>query len=291
MRITETRMLQMMGGRTMETQSAIAKAATEVSTGVAVQKPSDDPVKWADGMRTKLSMDRRDMHESTIERARDNLNRTEVALSDVVDRLGEIRNLALLGASESYTAEGRAGAALEVEALFESMLSSVNVRSADGEYLLSGSVSDVPPFDLTGAYQGNDVTRSIEVGDNLYKDASVTGSVLTGASGIDIFGLVLDVRDALAANDPDQVQGYIGQLGLAIEQAAYATTDVGIAASSLDQSLDTLSDLELSLTESLEDSVGADPIEAATLLANLGNQLEASRLVSERIVSMMALQG
>jgi flagellar hook-associated protein 3 FlgL len=291
MRITETRMLQMMGGRTMETQSAIAKAATEVSTGVAVQKPSDDPVKWADGMRTKLSMDRRDMHESTIERARDNLNRTEVALSDVVDRLGEIRNLALLGASESYTAEGRAGAALEVEALFESMLSSVNVRSADGEYLLSGSVSDVPPFDLTGAYQGNDVTRSIEVGDNLYKDASVTGSVLTGASGIDIFGLVLDVRDALAANNPDQVQGYIGQLGLAIEQAAYATTDVGIAASSLDQSLDTLSDLELSLTESLEDSVGADPIEAATLLANLGNQLEASRLVSERIVSMMALQG
>lgn len=291
MRITETRMLQLMSGRTMETQSGIAKAATQVSTGVAVQKPSDDPVKWADGMRSKLSMDRRDVHESTVERARDNLNRTDVALSDLVDGLSRIRELAVLGASDSYNAEGRTAAAVEITQIFESMIASANAQSVDGEFLLGGSESDAPPFDAAGVYQGNDVTRQIETGDNIYKQASIPGSLLTAAGGLDIFGTISSVQNALATDNAPATRALLDDLALALDQLSYARTEVGVASNSLDQSLDSLSDLELSLTDSLESAVGADPIEAATLLANLGNQLEASRLVSERIVSMMALQG
>jgi flagellar hook-associated protein 3 FlgL len=291
MRITETRMLQMMSGRTMDTQSSIAKASTQVSTGVAVDKPSDDPVRWADGMRTKLSMDRRDAHESTVERARDNLQRTDDALGQIVDALSRVRDLAVLGGSESYNAAGRAGVAIEVGELFNSMLSSANVRSIDGEYLLAGSNSDVAPFDASGAFQGNDTVRRVETGDDMYKAASISGTWLTAASGTDVFGTVAALQTALEADDPDQVRNLIEDITASIEQVAHARTDSGVAASSLDRSLDVLSDLELSLTESFEDAVGADPIEAATWLANLGNQLEASRLVSERIVSMMSLGG
>jgi flagellar hook-associated protein 3 FlgL len=291
MRITETRMLRLMSGRTMETQSGIAKAATQVSTGVAVQQPSDNPVKWADGMRTKLSMDRREMHESTVERARDNLNRTDVAISDLIDGLSRIRELAVLGASDSYDAQGRTAAATEIAQIFESMIASANTRSVDGEFLLGGSASDTPPFDAAGVYQGNDVTREVETGDNVYKQASIPGSLLTAAAGVDIFGTISSVRGALAADDADGTRALLDELALSLDQLSYARTEAGVASSSLEQSLDALSDLELSLAESLENAVGADPIEAATLLANLGNQLEASRLVSERIVSMMALQG
>ncbi|MCR9162732.1 MAG: hypothetical protein ACE37F_02810 [Nannocystaceae bacterium] len=291
MRITETRMLHLMGGRTMETQSSIAKAATKVSTGVAVNRPSDDPMRWADGMRTKLSMDRRDAHESTVERARDNLTRTDVALSDMIDGLSRIRELAILGASDSYDAQGRTAAATEIAELFEGMIASANAQSVEGEFLLGGSESDTPPFDPAGVYQGNDVAREIEVGDNLYKQASVPGSLLTAASGLDIFGTISSVQGALAADDALATRALLDDLVLAVDQLSYARTEAGVASSSLEQSLGTLSDLELSLAESLETSVGADPIEAATLLANLGNQLEASRLVSERIISMMALQG
>lgn len=291
MRITETRMLQIMSGRTMDTQSSVAKAASQVSTGIAVNQPSDDPVRWADGMRTKLSMDRRDVHESTVERTRDNLNRTDAALGEVFDRLSDVRVLAMLGGTESYSAAGRATAALEVGQLLETMIAAANTQSVDGEFLLAGSNSSVQPFDAAGAYQGNAVVREIEADDDVYKRASVPGTLLTAAGGVDVFDIVVQVRDALAADDPVAVRGFIDQLNVALEQVAYARTEAGVAASSLEQSVDSLADLEVTLATSLEGSVGADPIEAATWLANLGNQLEASRLVSERIVSMMSLRG
>lgn len=289
MRITETRMLRLMSSRTMDTQSSIAKAGTEVSTGVAVQRPSDDPVRWADGMRTKLSMGRRDMHESTVERARDNLTRVDSALTDLIDGVDRIRVLATLGASESYDAPGRTAAAIEIATRFDSMLASANVRSIDGEYLLAGSNSDVAPFDATGVYTGNDIARMIEVNDGTVQQAGVTGTVLTAAEGVDLFGTINAVRAALEANDPDQTRSLIDGLTASLEQLAYAQAETGVTANSLDQSLGVLDDLEVSLTQSFEGSIGADPIESATWLANLSNQLEASRVVSERIVSLMSL--
>lgn len=291
MRITETRMLRLMSGRTMETQSNVAKAGMQVSTGVAVERPSDDPVRWADGMRTKLSMGRRDMHESTVERTRDNLQRTDSALGELINGLSRVRELAVLGASDSYDAAGRTAAAVEVAALFDSMLASANAQSVDGEFLLAGTNSSVQPFDAAGVYQGNDVAREIEAGPNVYKQASVAGSLLTAASGIDLFDTIAQVQNALATNDPVATRARLDDLVAALDQVAHARTEAGVATNSLDQSLDTLADLEVSLTASLETSVGADPIEAATWLANLGNQLEASRLVSERIVSLMSRRG
>lgn len=289
MRITETRMLRLMSSRTMDTQSSIAKAGTQVSTGVAVQRPSDDPVRWADGMRTKLSMDRRDMHESTVERARDNITRVDSALGDLVDGMSRIRELAILGGSDSYDASGRTAAAIEVGTLFESMLASANVRSIDGEYLLAGSNSDVAPFDPTGVYTGNDVARTIEVNDGTLKQAGVTGTVLTAAEGVDVFGIITGVQASLEANDAVATRGFLDDLVTSLEQLAYAHAEAGVTANSLDLSLGTLDDLEVSLAASFEGSIGADPIEAATWLANLSNELEASRVVSERIVSLMSL--
>lgn len=292
MRITETRMLRLMSGRTMDIQSSIAEAGSQVTTGVAVQRPSDDPVRWADGMRTKLSMDRRDMHESTVERANDNLVRVDTALGDLVDQMGRVRELAMLGASESYDASGRTAAAIEIGTLFDSMLASANVRSIDGEYLLAGSNSDVAPFDAAGTYTGNDISRTIEASDGTFKQASVTGEVLTAAEGVDVFGTILGVQAALEANDPDAVRGFLdNDLAAAIEQLAYAQVETGVTANALDQSLGMLDELEISFAQSFEGSVGADPIEAATWLAGLSNQLEASRVVSERIVSLMSLGG
>ena len=292
MRITETRMLRLMSGRTMETQSSIAKAGTEVTTGVAVHRPSDDPVRWADGMRTKLSMDRRDMHESTVERARDNLTRVDAALGDLVDQMGRVRELAQLGASESYDASGRTAAAIEVGTLFNSMLASANVRSIDGEYLLAGSNSDVAPFDAAGVYTGNDISRTLEASDGTFKQVGVTGTILTAAEGVDVFGMISGLQAALEANNPDAVRAFLDEdLADAIEQLAYAQVETGVTSNSLDQSLGMLDDLEVSLAQSFEGSIGADPIEAATWLANLSNELEASRVVSERIVSLMSLGG
>ncbi len=284
-------MLRQMGGRTMETQSSIAKAGAQVSTGIAVQRPSDDPVRWADGMRTKLSMDRRDMHESTVERARGNLSRVDSALGDLVDGLSRIRELAILGASDSYDAPGRTAAAIEIGTLFDSMLASANVRSIDGEYLLAGSNSNVAPFDATGFYTGNDIARTLEVNDGTLKQAGVTGAVLTAAEGVDIFGTIASVRAALEANDANGTRALLDDLAASLEQLAYAQAETGVTANSLDQSLGVLDSLEVSLASSFEGSVGADPIEAATWLANLSNELEASRVVSERIVSLMSLGG
>lgn len=288
MRVTENRMMQMVSNGSATARTKVAEASRKLTTGVAVERPSHDPVRWADGMRQKSRLVMAGEHRSTVERARTKLDAADNGLGRIADALTRARELATQMATATVDASARASAAIEVEGLLGEMLAGANARGPDGEYVLAGSQGETAPFDDAGVYQGDDELRFIETSEGQRHVVSIPGTVLTAADGgLDVFATITALGAALSADDPTAVQAAMVEITEAIGQVAGARGRAGASSAALSTTNNALKEFEVQLTASIEAAVIADPIEAATELAHFSNQLEMSRAVSERIVILM----
>src|SRR6185369_4565263 len=106
--------------------------------------------------------------------------------------------LAIQGASDSYTPESRVALGAQIRGLFQTAVASANVRGNDGEYLLAGTASLTPPFDAAGVYHGDATTRVVPAGDASTDGATIAGSALTAANGVDVLPLMDRVATAMS---------------------------------------------------------------------------------------------
>lgn len=291
MRITETRMIDLAAMAVQKNRSKVAEAAAEASSGVRVDRPSKDPTAWASGMRAQLRDAANTQRESNIASAREKLQATDGALDGVGRVLGRATELAVQLSNGTYNAEERAGAAAEVAALFASALGSANAKGPDGSYLLSGTEQGAKPFGGDGVYVGNDVTHSIETREGQLDTVTMTGDALTANAGVDIFTTLGKLQSALEQNDQDNIAGVLGDLSTAVGQVAQARTEVGSMMGALDGARDTAEQFEQNFAEWISREVGADPIEAASNLAQFMTALETSRAVAGEIVSIASGKG
>lgn len=287
MRVTENRLMQMMTSSSAKARAKVAEASAKISSGVAVERPSDDPAAWVEGMRQKVRLVAAEESSNSAQRAVERLDATDQAFARLSDALVRVREIATQMNNGTYTAEDRAAAGLEVQGLFAEMVAAANTRGSDGEYLLAGMQGDVAPFDDTGAYFGDDQERWLVGTEGELHRASVPGSLLTAAEGVDVLGAVMALDAALQANDTTALQAVLPDLGTAVEQVATGRSRAGAASAALSANVDALGDLQIQLTASIEAAVLTDPIEAATELARFSSQLEASRIVAERIASLI----
>jgi flagellar hook-associated protein 3 FlgL len=266
-------------------RNQVAEAQEGLSSGIKVDKPSDDPAAWAEGARASIRSRLAGSHGDSIGRSRDGLLETDRALGAVGNVLSQARELAVQGSNETLDADDRRSIAQNVRALRDAALSSLNGRGPDGAPLLSGSqLGD--PFSSTGAYQGDAVTREVEVGEGLQLAASLPGSRLTAASGVDVLGSLDALASALESNDPNAVRASLSSIQTATSQVAQARAEIGARLRGLDQAEDARSELLISLTEVKSRAVEQDPIEGATTLAQAATALEAARASAERIFSL-----
>lgn len=284
MRITEARMVQQATASVSKARERVAHAGEVLQTGVEVSRAHEDPAAWAQGMRQKARLTVSGDHRRSVERAQSKLEATDEALGRIGEALERVRELALQFANPTHTAGSRAGGAVEVDGLLQEALGAANARGLDGEYLLAGGVGDAPAFDAAGVYQGDDQIRAIEVGEGLLQAVTVPGSLLTAASGVDIFATMEGLSTALAANDVPGIQATLAGLASSIDQVSQARTTAGTHHNGLTSAATALDSFEQQLGESLQLSVLSDPVEAASELTILQSQLENSRMAAEVIV-------
>src|SRR5262245_6630033 len=228
MRVTETRMIEMVTAGMTRAREQAADAGTKLQTGVRVDRPSDDAAAWEQGMRAAARAAVSQRRGSAIARATDRLQETDGALDGVGSTLARVTELAVQLGSGTYNASDRADAAKEVVALRDAALAFANTRGADGEYILAGSRGGSAPFDAAGVYSGDGVARQIEAGEGQTQIASVPGTVLTAASGgVDVFTVLQNVVNALQSNDVSGLQACLSDLRQAVAQVADARAEVG----------------------------------------------------------------
>jgi flagellar hook-associated protein 3 FlgL len=288
MRITSSRMIDLAAASTSKNQSAVAAASAEVSSGMRVNTPSDDPAAWLAAQRTKLREALSQGTGAAVASSRDRLAVTDNALASLGDIVSQVRSLAIQGASDTYNAANRAGLGDQVRGLFHNALDAANARGNDGEYLLAGSASLTAPFDAAGAYQGDAAARAVPSDGSVTAGVTIPGTALTAASGVDILPLLDKVATALSTNDMTTLRGMFPDLDTAVQQVASSRTQTGSAMNVLDQATSARAVMEQDMTAAISKFVESDTVSAAGELAKASQALEVSRTVASHIVSVLS---
>lgn len=263
-----------------------AQAAHEASTGIRVGKPSDDPVAAAELARLRASSSQTDTHLSTINTVRGDAELTEVALADASEIMARLKEIALQAASGGLGAEERQTLGVEVTGLKEALIQLGNTRGSRG-YLFAGSQVATPAFDNAGAFQGDDVTHVVPIGNSTPTGVSTSGAesfVVTG--GRNVFADVDALQLALTSNDEAGVRAAIDDITASHSQLINARARSGLVLSKLDASESVLSSLNTEEQRRAQQVGAADPFESYSRVTALGHSLERAIAVSRQILDL-----
>jgi flagellar hook-associated protein 3 FlgL len=287
MRITGNRLIDLAAASTTTNQTAVATASAQVSSGLRVTTPSDDPGAWLAAQRTKLRQALSQGTGAAVESSRDRLAVTDNALASLGDIVSQVRSLAVQGASDTYNAANRAGLGTQLRGLFQSALDSANARGNDGEYLLAGAQSLAAPFDPGGVYLGDAAVRAVPSEGTVTSGVTIAGTALTAASGVDVLPLLDRVATAMSSNDMATLTAALPDLQTAIAQISTARTRAGGTMNVLDQVSSARAVLEQDMQQAISRLVEVDTATAVSELAKASQALEVSRAVSSHLATVL----
>lgn len=288
MRVTEHRMLQLAADQLGQNRERVAKAAGRLASGLDVQLPSDDVVRWGEGMRAESAAAESRARGGAIDRAREQLSQVENSLGDITNGLLRARELAVQMANGTWSATDRQGVAAEVIEIRQRIVASASVRGVDGDYLLSGSLARSGPYDALGNYIGDAEQRRIESGPGgLVEPSSVNAEGLTAANGgVDIVPWLDALVVALQGNSQAGVQATLDPIAQAVDQASLLRSQVGDYLHALDDADSARASFEVNLAKIKQRAVDTDPVAAASDLAGSQIALQASQAIAQMLNAM-----
>src|SRR5690242_4241693 len=118
MRITGNRLIDLAAASTTKNQAQVATVSAQVSSGMRVTTPSDDPEAWLAAQRVKLRQALSQGAGAAVAASRDRLQATDSALASIGDVVTQVRALAVQASSDTYSPENRAALGVEVRQLF-----------------------------------------------------------------------------------------------------------------------------------------------------------------------------
>lgn len=159
-----------------------------LSTGLEVERPSDDPGAFARIRALKAEIVDIEQFERNQAASLRMLRQMEAAITTAQDRVARLRALALQGANDTYTTADMRMLSIEVAEIIEDLISIGNVRSED-RAVFGGSQIRGDPFLATRDKRGN-VTGVTYGGDLVELQAEVEKGAFVGSSlpGARVFG-------------------------------------------------------------------------------------------------------
>jgi flagellar hook-associated protein 3 FlgL len=145
----------------------------------------------------------------------------------------KVKNIAIKGANDTYSAHDRLIMAGEVDNMLKELVALGNTQ-IEGKYIFSGFMTGTKPFNEI--YSGTDITGVVYSGDSglmpeeVHKgelvNKNIPGSLFISAS-MDIFGVLISLRDNLRNNNTAGITADIGSAGQAMDLMLTIRTDLG----------------------------------------------------------------
>lgn len=244
----------------------------EVSTGLQVSAPSDNPSAMADTLNLlndKATQTQYSGNISILQTRANSIYNVLQSLQTISSRAGEISTLA---GDSTKTQEELNSYADEVDQLIKRVVTSANTKdSVTGNYLFGGTASGSAPFttttdsngNITGVtYSGNDSINKTEIASGITLSIDIPGANTSGsgarglitdsASGADFLNHLITLRNDLRAGntsaisstdnaniqkDGDNIIYHISANGIAQSQLTAASSAATTNSSSLDSAI------------------------------------------------------
>ncbi len=169
-------------------QSSLLKTQNQLSTGLRVLTPADDPVASARALEVTQSQQLNEQYGFNRSNARSSLDQVDTVLQTVNEIYTEMQTTILAAGNAGLGQSDRDALAANLESMLSNLVAQANTADGNGGYLFSGYKTNTQPFTLTetGAqYFGDQGQRELQVGSGRQLPISASGSkifeqVMTG---------------------------------------------------------------------------------------------------------------
>ena len=305
MRVTHNMLMQTALRDIRNSMAGLSRFQEQVASGKKLSRPSDDPFAVERALAFRAELRALEACRRNIELADDWLSATDTTLEKLSDIVVRARNVGIRGADDSLDAQARGALAAEAAQLLGSALQAVNT-TVQGRFLFAGYRSDEPPFvglDNAGQptqnpqaiasiqYVGDDgaMIRALEPGVTLTINITGAEPWLDPAEPGSLLNVLLQLRDALQANDTGAVRAALDQLDSALTSALEARAAVGAKLQRLTLAKDKLDAISLGLQELLSKTEDTDIAEAMMHFTQQETMYRAALQAAARVLPMSLL--
>ena len=197
------------GMNNMDTQYALRiqegrlnRANNQMGSQQKIQQLREDPIAAGHLVRYKSYLGRVNIFEKNARTLTDNFALREGYMSNSLEIMQRVRELAVTGANGIYTKDDLNNMAMEVDELLKELVQNANAISSDGNAVFGGTNTKAVPFEIEmGAVQGSGVpliesvryngnidTNKIEVDENKYMTVDNAGNRTFWAEEQHLFG-------------------------------------------------------------------------------------------------------
>jgi flagellar hook-associated protein 3 FlgL len=296
MRITDTTMADQLSGELESQQATITNLDEELSSGEALQRPSDNPVAVADvlGYNRQIAQAASDQANATT--AQSWLGIGNQTANQVIDTLQSVNTTVLQALNTgSNNAQSYNSMAEQVQGEISQLVALSNTQYGSTP-IFAGTAGVSQPFSSTGTYGGNSQAFTISVGAGAPVAVSVPGDQLFGGgtSGVQsvfttLQNIVTHLQQGPGAASYASLQNDMSDLATNMTQAEAAATTLGestqevTAASTAAENTSTQVQQVLATTESTD-----VPTVTAALQSDLTTYQAALYAVSQTVPETLA---
>lgn len=275
----------------------LAESQTQVTTGRRVNSPSDDPAAGGEIIRLMTRLSRLEQYQRNVKSGLSQLSMTETTLEQVRELAIRIKSLAVQGANDATTAQGRRAIAEQIDQELRQLVSLANTRYG-GRCLFGGSEIRQAPYEAVEGGEGwleavNPTSPNRQSSFELIFDEGERVKVTLTADDVftldendSLFGLLFNLRQALTDNNGQAVGDLLPRLDEALEKLNGASALVGARINSAQNKMDLFDRNEITLTDRLSDIGDVDLADAMTRLNENMVAYELALRASANVIQM-----
>ena len=287
MRISDVTFYDLARRNLGEARSNYASAQERALSNQRVSKLSEDPVAIS---AARMEKSREVAEEANLRSSNVGYAALQIAdssLNDFGEVLQQARERALQALSDTFSAEDRARAAAEIDAMRDSLVRIANARSGDS-FVFAGQKDGEAPFAADGSFKGDTNVRELEVLPGVSLPVGISAKVFgVGGAGVDPFAEMQNLSASLRANDKVTLRSSVGNLDTARRQVLDGRAQIGAQTEAFEVTQSVVQRRQDSAKEAQTSWVGISQVDALLDL----NRTQQALTDAVQIASQLPLPG
>jgi flagellar hook-associated protein 3 FlgL len=261
-RVTSLMTTQMMLQNLENAQSQLTTTANEISTGLRINQPSDDPYGTGLTLRLKGQAAALGSYSANVNDATAWTQTSSSALQSISNAVQRIRELTVEAANGTNSASNLQDDATEVGQLIDQIKTEANTQY-NGQYVFAGTATTAPPYQVgpsdTYAGNANAVNRQIGPGTTLQVNADLSGVLGSGGGDGKLIDTLRSIQQAMASGNTAALSsGDLGAVDSGFSSLSQLQVRFGLTQNQLSQAASRILDLQTTNTTMLGNTQNVD---------------------------------
>jgi flagellar hook-associated protein 3 FlgL len=258
-------------------QDQLATTQQQLSTGLRINQPSDDPYGASLAIQLKNDLQGLTTYSNNVTDGTAWASAADTSLSNVMNMLQRAQELTVQASNGVESATDLSATADEIDQLADAMKQEANTQY-NGQYIFSGTATNTQPYSsATGdVFQGNTaaITRQIGPGSSLQVNVDVSGLLGSGASANDgkllntLRTIAADMRSGNGAGVADLSANQLSNLQNSLNSLVQLQANAGAAQNRLTLAGDRIQGLQNSDTAALSNDEDVNMAQAVTTFSS-----------------------